>query len=133
MKFFYGFFLLLLTALHAETEVTIVDSEDPTCVGSENTYTITLRNKGAVTDKNVMLTVTCSPEMQPLDTAGPTPANRQGQVVRFRTLPALGAKQEVVYTLHTKAIAPGDGRIKVVLNSDLLAKAVTCEESTQIY
>jgi uncharacterized repeat protein (TIGR01451 family) len=111
----------------------VTDCEDPVCVGNFNTYKVTIRNQGVVADKNVQIVANFSPELQPISGSGPTASSVNGQVVTFKAIPALGAKQVAEYTIRAKAVAPGDARLKVSLTSDFLTKPVVDEESTQVY
>ncbi len=113
--------------------VCVCDCEDPICVGSCNTYKITVRNQGVVADKNVTIVATLSPELQAINGSGPTACSVAGQTVTFKPIASLGPKQVAEFIVRAKAVSPGDARVQVELTSDFLTKPVHEEESTQVY
>ncbi|OGV69033.1 MAG: hypothetical protein A3K19_06260 [Lentisphaerae bacterium RIFOXYB12_FULL_65_16] len=110
-----------------------VDDPDPTEVGGELTYTITVLNQGSAVDTNIGINCTLPPEEEYVSSTGPTEAKVVGKAVTFAPVPSLAPQATAVFRLRVKGLAAGDVRFKVELTSDQLTRPVMETESTHIY
>ena len=113
--------------------IEVVDDPDPLQVGQTTTYTIRVTNQGTADDTNIKIVGRFPAELDPASAAGTTPGTVSGKTVTFGAFPRLAPKQSISWTVNARAASTGDGRVKVELTSDLLKRAVTEEESTQVY
>jgi uncharacterized repeat protein (TIGR01451 family) len=112
----------------------VIDVADPIEVGSTETYRIEVTNQGSADDTNIVITVILPPEMEFVAADGPTKGTASGKNITFAPLPSLAPKAKVTWTVQAKGTAPGDIRLKTVLNSDVTKSAPVEEtESTHIY
>ncbi len=111
-------------------DVCMTDTEDLICVGDNNTYRITVVNRGSEADNNVVVTVRFPAEIQPLGGDGPTQANVNGQTVTFAPFNNFAARQTLEYRVNTKAVKSGDARVNVEVTSDSIKTPITQQEST---
>ncbi|WP_201456669.1 outer membrane complex protein OmcB [Chlamydia sp. 17-3921] len=117
----------------AATHMCVVDTNDPICVGENTIYRICVTNRGSAEDTNVSLILKFSKELQPVSSSGPTKGTISGNTVIFDSLPRLGSKESVEFTVTLKGIAPGDARGEAVLSSDVLTSPVSDTENTHVY
>ena len=110
-----------------------VDDPDPTEVGGELTYTVTVLNQGSAVGTNVAINCTLPPEEDYVSSTGPTAAKVAGKAVNFAPIPSLAPKATAVFKVKVKGTAAGDLRFKVEMNSDQLTRPVMETESTHIY
>ena len=108
----------------------VVDDPDPLQVGEQTLYTIRITNQGNADLTNINTVAQYQKEVTPVSSQGGTVA---GKTVRFPTIPRLGAKQSVTYTITGKAAEVGDHRLVVTLTEDQLLSPVKEEESTRVY
>jgi uncharacterized repeat protein (TIGR01451 family) len=113
--------------------IEVIDVEDPLQVGEPETYIVRVTNQGSKEDTNVSITADFPPEIDPVSTSGATEGKVEGKKVSFAPYPSLAPKQSITYNINAKGVTPGDGRLKVYLNSDMLSKPVLEEESTHVY
>jgi uncharacterized repeat protein (TIGR01451 family) len=102
-------------------------------VGSELTYTIKVLNQGSAVGTNIAINCTLPPEEEYVSSTGPTKAKVVGKSVNFAPIPSLAPKAEAVFKLKVKALAAGDVRFKVEMNSDQITRPVMETESTNLY
>jgi len=118
-----------LAALNFE----VADAADPIEVGKETIYEVRVVNQGSKSSSNVRVAAVLPPGMQPVSAGGPVQGTVQGQQVTFAPLPRLAPKADAQYKIRVKGLAAGDQRIRVLVQSDDLARPVTKEESTRVY
>ena len=93
-------------------------------------YSIRITNQGNADLTNINTVAQYAKEVTPVSSQGGTV---DGKTVKFPTVPRLGAKQSVTYTVTGKGAAEGDHRLKVVVTEDQLLAPVVEEESTRVY
>ena len=71
--------------------------------------------------------------VKPVSGEGPSKQTTSGQQVLFEPMTRLAPKADVTYKVVGQCLAPGDLRIKVLLQTDEMAQPVTKEESTKVY
>ena len=103
---------------------------DPIQVGETTTYTIRITNQGNADLTNINTVAQYAKEVTPVSSQG---GAVDGKTVKFPTIPRLGAKQSVTYTITGKGAAEGDHRLKLVVTEDQLLSPVVEEESTRVY
>ena len=108
----------------------VVDDPDPLQIGEQTVYTIIITNQGNADLTNINTVAQFQKEVSPVSSQGGTV---DGKTVRFPTVPKLGAKQKVTYTITGKAAEIGDHRLVVTLTEDQLLSPVKEEESTRVY
>ncbi|CRH89189.1 60 kDa outer membrane protein [Chlamydia trachomatis] len=111
----------------------VVDTCDPVCVGENTVYRICVTNRGSAEDTNVSLMLKFSKELQPVSFSGPTKGTITGNTVVFDSLPRLGSKETVEFSVTLKAVSAGDARGEAILSSDTLTVPVSDTENTHIY
>jgi uncharacterized repeat protein (TIGR01451 family) len=112
---------------------TLVDVNDPVPVGDEVTYIITSKNTGSLDSTNVRITCALPKEMEYIESVGATKGTlRDGKLV-FESLPSVTPGATATWTIKAKAIAPGDVRFQVSVESDQLDRPVELFESTHFY
>lgn len=108
----------------------VVDEPDPLQVGEQTLYTIRITNQGNADLTNINTVAQFQKEVSPVSSQGGTV---NGKSVKFPTVPKLGAKQTITYTITGKAVEIGDHRLMVTLTEDQLLAPVKEEESTRVY
>lgn len=121
-------------------EVTVADLRDPVAAGREFTYEIRVRNAGQNADRNVALVVTVPAEMTPvrLQTSGPpgtdyTIEGQTARTIRFSPVLQLFPGQTLTYRVRVQAKQAGEVRLRAQVTSQNVPKAMTVEETTQIF
>ena len=107
------------------------DDPDPIGVGETTTYTVKVTNQGTADDNNVRVVITVAPELAPVSATSGGVIN--GNTVTFPVVPRLAAKEAVTYKVVARGVKAGDGHTVFNLNSDVLKKAISAEESTHVY
>ncbi|MEY3275871.1 MAG: 60 kDa cysteine-rich outer membrane protein [Verrucomicrobiota bacterium] len=110
--------------------VEVVDDPDPIQIGESTTYTIRITNQGNADLTNIKSSAEFKAEVTPVSSQGGTVS---GKSVSFPTIPRLGAKQAVTYTITAKGAGEGDHRLIVKVQPDGWEAPVTEEESTRVY
>ncbi len=110
--------------------VEVVDEPDPIQIGESTLYTIRLTNQGNADLTNINTVAQYAKEVTPVSSQGGTV---DGKTVKFPTVPRLGAKQSITYTITGRGAVEGDHRLKVVVTEDQLLSPVVEEESTRVY
>lgn len=109
----------------------VVDLDDPILVGSNVTYQITVTNQGSAPDRNIAITCTLEDEAEFVSASGRYEVN--GRTITFAPVPVLNAKERVTFEVTVKAIAGGDTRFGVTMNTAELKRPVQETESTNFY
>lgn len=112
----------------------VIDVEDPVEVAKNVTYIITVTNQGTATGTNIKINALLENGMQFVSAGGATAGVglESGQVV-FDPLPSLNPKAKASWKVVVKAMAPGDMRFKVLMNSDQISRDVVETEATNFY
>jgi len=111
----------------------VVDLADPIEVGGDETYEIRVTNQGSATDTNIRIACGFDNGMQFVTTSGPTTGSPTGNGVVFAPLPALGPGEQATWRVVVKAVAQGDMRFAVRMESDELTRPVDETEATNFY
>lgn len=111
----------------------VIDTEDPLLIGEETTYVIQVTNQGNAADGNIKIVATFPGELDPVSVEGATQGTIDGKNINFEAYPVLQPKQKIEWRMRAKGVAPGDGRLRVLLSSDLAKTPIPEEESTNIY
>lgn len=113
----------------------VVDVDDPIEVGGETTYEIRVLNQGSKDATRVRLVAELSDGLQPVAAEGPDSLRHavQGNQIVFEPLERLSPKVDTTYRVRVAGRAPGDHRIRVLLQTDEMQSPVTKEESTRVF
>lgn len=111
----------------------VIDIEDPIEVGDTVTYQIQVTNQGSAQDTNILIVAELEPEMEYVTSSGPTEANVTGRRIEFGPLPDLEPGEKATWRMNVKAAAPGDVRILVTMDSDMITRPVMETEATNFY
>jgi len=118
---------------HSAILMELIDVEDPLLIGEMTTYKVRITNQGSASDSNVKIKLMFPREVQPVSASGATAGSVSGSTVDFAAYDELSAGQTIEFFVEAKAVGKGDARIKLELDSDLLKRPVTEEESTHVY
>jgi uncharacterized repeat protein (TIGR01451 family) len=111
----------------------VIDIADPVEVGAETVYEITVTNQGSKPGTNITVTVNLEEQAQFVDAGGATTHSVNGRTITFAPVPSLAPKAKATWRLRVKAIAPGDIRLHVQMNSDQIDRDVIETEATNFY
>jgi len=109
----------------------VVDLDDPILVGENVTYQITVTNQGSAPDRNIAITCTLEDTAEFVSASGRYEVN--GRTITFAPVPVLNAKERVTFEVTIKAVAGGDTRFGVTMNTAELKRPVQETESTNFY
>jgi uncharacterized repeat protein (TIGR01451 family) len=109
------------------------DTQDPVAVGGESVYEITVKNTGSAAGTNISITCELEDSMEYVATEGATSATVSGKVIALGAVDSLARGQTVTWRVRVKAVAPGDVRFKVSMNSDQLSRSVDESEATKFF
>lgn len=120
----------------APIDIAIVDADDPWTVGDEAKIAIRIRNRTQAVSTDVALRLSTSPHFQQLAVQAPaTPAQAKvtadsyGADVQFT---GLAPNAEVVLQATARCALPGDGIIRVLVQSPSLAAPFEVEEAAVV-
>ena len=114
--------------------IELVDDPDPVAVGEETTFTIKVRNQGFKADSNLKAVFTLANGMQFVSGGGASAVTASGQTITLGTIPSIGPKQEVAWTVRVRCTAAnGDVRSKLSVTTDFFKNPIDEEESTNLY
>jgi len=111
----------------------VIDTKDPIEVGESGTYVITVTNQGSAPGTNIMVSCILEDDMQYISSSGDTIGSAVGNKITFAALPTLAPKAQAKWVVHFKALAAGDSRFRVIMNSDQLGRSVEESEATRLY
>ena len=111
----------------------VIDIEDPIEVGEVVTYQITATNQGSAEDTNIAIVAELEDTMQYVADGGPTDGVPNGQRIVFAPLPRLDVGEAATWRLTVKAVAAGDVRLTVTMDTDQLTRPVMETEATNFY
>ncbi|NOY75452.1 MAG: DUF11 domain-containing protein [Kiritimatiellaeota bacterium] len=112
---------------------TLIDVNDPVPVGDDVTYVVTSKNTGSLDSTKVKITCTLAKEMKYIESVGATKGTLDRNKLTFDLLPSINPGSTATWTIKLKAIAPGDVRFQVSVESDQLDRPVELFESTHFY
>jgi uncharacterized repeat protein (TIGR01451 family) len=102
-------------------------------VGGETTYQIHVVNQGSAAAANLRLTALFPPELKVINVDGPGHPAMDEHRVELEPLAQLAPKAEATFRIRAQAVAAGDLRVKVQLQTDDMRQPVNKEESTRVY
>ncbi|HMP02660.1 MAG TPA: DUF11 domain-containing protein [Gemmatales bacterium] len=112
----------------------MTDTADPIRVGEQTTYQLRLTNTGSLVANGIEVVCTGSSELRILQADGPD-GNRgqiEGNRIVFPPRDGLIPTTQLVYTIVVQGAAPGDGRFRVEVRSNLGPDPVIEEEPTTV-
>ncbi len=111
----------------------VVDVQDPTPMGENETYVIVVTNQGSATDTNIQITCTLEDTMEYVSSSGVTNGSASGNTVTFAPLASLAAKAKAEWRVVVKAVGEGDVRFAVEMDTEQLTRPVNETEATNFY
>lgn len=111
----------------------VVDVSDPSPVGSDQEYVITVTNQGTAPGTNIALTCTLEANQTYVTASGPTAGKAAGSTITFAPLASLAPKDKAVYRVIVKNVKAGDIRFKTSMISDQLTRPVEETEATNVF
>lgn len=111
----------------------VIDLQDPVEVGANTTYEIVVTNQGSAVGTNITIRAVLEEQAQYIASSGATVGTVDGRTITFAPLPSLAPNARATWRVEVKALAPGDVRFKVVMNSDQIGRDVTETEATHFY
>ena len=102
-------------------------------VGGETTYQIHVVNQGSAPAANLRLTALFPPELKVTNVEGPGRPAMDEHRVELEPIAQLAPKAEATFRIRAQALAAGDLRVKVQLQTDDMRQPVNKEESTRVY
>lgn len=112
--------------------VTVADKPDPAPVGEAVTYTITVRNDGKATARNVAVIAALPEALKFQKAAGATEAQFTGSAMAFRPLPELLPGTDATWIITAMPQGAGEARLQVSVNSDGLGERIESVERTKL-
>lgn len=109
----------------------VVDSIDPLEIGDATEYQVRVTNQGNGTATNISLTGQFE-DMKYVTSAGHTAIGNTGKTFSMESF-SLDPGETVTWKIQLEAVALGDQRFKLIMNSDQLTRPVEETESTIIY
>lgn len=92
-----------------------------------------IRNKGSGAASNVAIRIVVPAELQFVSARGPVSQTSVGKEIIFEPIPEIGGQGNVSFDLNFKAIAAGDSKLEVELQSDQFKKPITHQEPLVIF
>lgn len=111
----------------------MIDINDPVEVGSNEIYVITVTNQGSAPDTNIRMKGFLEGEMEFVSASGATRGTHADKTVTFEPLPRLAPGAKAEWRVIVKALAPGDVRFRVEMNTDELDREVIKTEATRFF
>lgn len=109
----------------------VIDLDDPILVGENVTYQIVVTNQGSAMDRNISIVCNLEAAAEFVSASGRYEVN--GQTITFTPVPVLNPQERVTFEVTVKAIAAGDIRFGVTMNTDELDRPVQETEATNFY
>lgn len=127
-----------------ETEVTgipailleVIDVDDPTPVGQNETYVITATNQGSAPATNVKIRIQLPDNVEFVTAAGTTMVTGNptaSRSIELKSVASIAAGKKADWRITVKAVKAGDARFKVSMTSDQLTSPVDETEATYFY
>jgi uncharacterized repeat protein (TIGR01451 family) len=106
--------------------------EDPLEVGEETVYELRVMNPGAVPARNVRVAVALPAGVAPVQGEGPAASQVVPGRVAFEPLPALAPRQQALYRVRVRAMAPGDWAFRTELTADQMPQPVRQDVNVRV-
>jgi uncharacterized repeat protein (TIGR01451 family) len=116
----------------AALELKMVASNRQLQLGEQMTWEVRIRNSGSRAADNVGISCELPSGMQVVDAEGPSDHIAENGILIFRSLPAIEAGDEAVYTITTKATREGNQRLRLRVASESITDAVIGEETASV-
>ncbi|NBD38239.1 MAG: DUF11 domain-containing protein [Verrucomicrobia bacterium] len=111
----------------------VIDLEDPIEVGANQTYQIVVTNQGTAPATNVQVVATLEDEQRYVSSSGSSSASASGQRITMRPVAAIAPGDKAVWEVVVEALAAGDIRFSVEIESDQIQRPVRETEATNQY
>jgi uncharacterized repeat protein (TIGR01451 family) len=105
----------------------VMGGEDALTVGAVTVYEIHVLNNSDLPATNVRLAALLPEELELVDPQGPTEARVQPAQVQFAPVARLDPHGDAVYRVRARARRPGNGRFRVEMTADQLARPLVQE------
>jgi uncharacterized repeat protein (TIGR01451 family) len=104
----------------------------PVNIGEQVTLRVIGRNRGTSAASNVKLKVALPAQLSLVSVRGPGKYRVSEGTITFDTIDTLAGKNRAIYDLTVKAVAQGDSRVKVQIQSDEVSKPLHREEAVLV-
>jgi hypothetical protein len=113
--------------------VEIADTVDPVKVNGETTLHVSIENKGAGSQFNVVVTVKIPEELKLEGISGPVQGSVLPGAIRFAPIKELRAGETALtYELRMRGTKPGTAQVHVEVSSQGQPHPATAEQTTQV-
>ena len=116
----------------AALDMKVVASSGQVKKGDEMTWEVRIRNSGSRAAENVGISCELPAGIQVIDAEGPSEHIAENGIMIFRSLAAIEAGDEAVYTITTKATREGTQRLRLRVASESITEALIGEEATTV-
>jgi uncharacterized repeat protein (TIGR01451 family) len=107
---------------------------DPVAVGEEVNFSIKVRNQGFKADTNLKAVFTLASGLTYVGGGGASAVSVSGSVITMGTIPILGPKQEVTWTVLARGTAPnGSVQSRLTVTTDFFKAPIHHDKSTMLY
>lgn len=111
----------------------VIDIDPPIPVGETVVYQITATNQGSAPGTNIVIACEMEDTMEFISAGGATSSSNSGMSVTFAPLPSLAPGAKATWTVTVRAVAAGDVRFKVQMDTDQIGRPVNETEATNFY
>ena len=111
----------------------VSDVADPTEVGENETYVITVKNQGTASGTGICVNCQMEDNMEYVSSSGPTSSWVEGRDVSFARLDELEPGKDSRWRLVVKATQKGDARFTVQIQSDQLSRPILETEASLFF
>lgn len=111
-------------------EVPAVDK--PVAVGKQVALRIVARNRGTAASSNVRLQMTLPAQLEIAAVRGPGKYASKDGTLTFDSVDSIAPGGQVVYDVTLKAVARGDSRVKIQIQSDEMSQPLAREEAVLV-
>jgi len=111
----------------------VTDVSDPTEVGENETYIITVTNHGTASGTGIRVNCEMEDNMEYVSSSGPTSSWVEGEDVSFAPLEKLDPGEDSRWHLVVKATRKGDARFTVKVQSDQLNRPILETEASLFF
>jgi uncharacterized repeat protein (TIGR01451 family) len=111
----------------------VIDIDPPIPVGETVVYQITATNQGSAPGTNIVISCEMEDTMEFVSAGGATSSSNSGMNVNFAALPSLAPGAKATWTVTVRAVAAGDVRFSVSMQTDQIGRPVKETEATNFY
>lgn len=111
----------------------VADVSDPTAVGANETYVITVKNQGTASGTGILVNCEMEDSMEYVSSSGPTSSWVEGKDVSFAPLEKLDPGMDSRWHLVVKATRKGDAQFTVKIESDQLSRPILETEASLFF